>query len=400
MRRIPGAPSLLLAALVTLAVPRTASSLPLYAARTGNMCSQCHFDPNGGGPRNDFGFNFAKNRHSLAADTTGEWKDLDLTNRIGDKMPVYFGLNQRFMLLANHVVNNRGNVDRLAFFNMENAFYVTFKPHPRLTLVYSRDAFSETPDATVDEKDAFGMVNLTSETYVKLGRFRNPFGLRMDDHTVATRNSFMDFSTGQTFLPYDPRYPDMGVELGGQHGIFFGRAAFTNGTADVFGGNAFAETKAIKLGYNLPWYQGGVSFYDRFEHGITPGSLQRASRWAYYGLAHYGPIVLLGEVGAGTDQFAGLGTTDRNLLAWWAEADWAPGRSLNLRARYDYADFDRSSDQPTRDANTNQRYSLEGEWVPVPFAELRLAARHIAHQETVLAGNDENQYLMQAHFSY
>src|ERR1044072_6958765 len=81
VRVIP--PLLLVVALGSLLVARNARTLPLYAARTGNMCAQCHFDPNGGGPRNDFGFMFARNRHSVEADTTGAWKDLGLTNKIG-----------------------------------------------------------------------------------------------------------------------------------------------------------------------------------------------------------------------------------------------------------------------------------------------------------------------------
>src|SRR5690349_12595451 len=90
--------------LAALAIaPRRATTVPLYAARQGLMCQSCHFDPNGGGPRNEFGFAFAKNRHSLEADTSGEWKDLDLTNRVGDKLPLYFGGNQRFMLISNKI---------------------------------------------------------------------------------------------------------------------------------------------------------------------------------------------------------------------------------------------------------------------------------------------------------
>ena len=42
-----------------------ANALPLYATRQGFACSTCHFDPQGGGPRNDFGFQFEKNRHAL-----------------------------------------------------------------------------------------------------------------------------------------------------------------------------------------------------------------------------------------------------------------------------------------------------------------------------------------------
>ena len=53
---------LVLASLTLLFAPRRAVTLPLYAARTGLKCQNCHFDPNGGGPRNDFGFMFARNR--------------------------------------------------------------------------------------------------------------------------------------------------------------------------------------------------------------------------------------------------------------------------------------------------------------------------------------------------
>ena len=121
MRRLPIlAPILLLvASMVSLSfLPRTGTTVPFYSARTGLQCSSCHFDPNGGGPRNEFGFAYAKNRHSLEPDTTEAWKDLNLRNRVGDDFPLYFGLNQRFMLLANQQVNDDG-LDHLGFWNME-----------------------------------------------------------------------------------------------------------------------------------------------------------------------------------------------------------------------------------------------------------------------------------------
>ena len=37
---------------------------------------------------------YARNRHSLEADTSGAWKDLNLSNRVSDAMPVYFGVNR------------------------------------------------------------------------------------------------------------------------------------------------------------------------------------------------------------------------------------------------------------------------------------------------------------------
>jgi len=397
---------ILLAALAPLLHPRRAETLPLYAARQGLPCQSCHFDPNGGGPRNDFGFAFAKNRHALAPDTAGAWKDLDLTNRVSDRLPLYVGLDQRFMLLGNHL-SGPGTLDRLGFFNMENALYMVFQPHSRLALVYNRDGF----DAGSTTQDAFGLISgFPGGAYLKAGRFRTPFGLRMDDHTVATRHSFLDFQTGQSFLPYDPRHPDMGVEVGADHGPLFGRAAFTNGASGVFGSEPFAEAVTLKLGYGGARGQAAVSFYDDYlKNGAGP--FRRATRWGAYALTHVSRLALLGEVGAGTDEQP---TGERrNLLAGFAEADYAVNRAVNLRVRYDLFQGDRDgtvivredlSTVSRRDAGTYQRYALEGEFLLVPFAELRWTVRRIEPRASAdESGNPlprETQGYLQLHFSY
>jgi len=131
MRRfLRAVPLLLLAVSISTLLFSRGETVPLYAARTGLLCQQCHFDPNGGGPRNEFGFAYARNRHSLEADpdSTSPWHDLDLTNKIGDRMPVSLGVNQRFMLLSNNTESIDG-IDRLGFFNMENAIHFAFQPH-------------------------------------------------------------------------------------------------------------------------------------------------------------------------------------------------------------------------------------------------------------------------------
>ena len=410
-RAVPVA--LLVSSLAALFLSRGGETVPLFAARTGLMCQNCHFDPNGGGPRNAFGFNYAKNRHSVEAETdsTSPWANLDLTNKIGETMPVYISVNQRFMLLDNNTKSIDG-LDRLAFFNMESNLHFAFQPHEKLTLVYSRDAFGVSRDAGAPARaqEAFGMIGgLPFGGYFRAGRFRVPFGLRLDDHTVATRNAFLDFSTGDTFLPYDPRDPDMGYEIGGASGGFFGRASFTNGSANVFAPWSFAEAKAIKLGYNMAGYQGGVSFYDEFNH-VPFAGLRRGTRWGYYGMTHFGPLTALGEVAAGTDQpwaSDGAGGFDRgpkiNRLAWFAEVDYTPIRWLNGRVRYDYFVANRASDPDIREANTHQRYAVEGEWLPVPFAELRATFRFIDHKgdETIdPLLEDETQGYLQFHFIY
>src|SRR5258706_3104140 len=202
-RVIRAVPLLLLAlSLAALFAPRRGVTVPLYAARNGMLCSQCHFDPNGGGPRNEFGFNFAKNRHTMVPDTSGPWKDLTLVNKVGDNFPLFFGLNQRFILLSTQTVGSDG-LDRVGFANMENDIHLAFQPHPKLTAVYTMYA-TDAAGGTFRTNEAFGMIGgMPANGYVKVGRFRTPFGLRMDDHTVATRTGFLDFIGGGSFLPFD-----------------------------------------------------------------------------------------------------------------------------------------------------------------------------------------------------
>jgi hypothetical protein len=414
MRRFIRAVPVLLAVISIASAlwPRGGDTVPLYAARTGLMCQNCHFDPNGGGPRNDFGFAFARNRHSLEGeDSTSAFHDLNLTNKIGETMPVYLGVNQRFMLFANQRTTS-DSLDRFGFFDMETDLHFTFQPHQRLTLVYTADgAFG-----AFTTREAFGMIGgFPFGGYIKAGRFRNPFGLRWDDHTVATRNSFLDFSTLQSFLPYDPRFTDMGVEVGGSNAHWYGRAAFTNGATNPLGSNSFAQTEAVKIGHLLGFAQGMLSFYDSYNKvtsssfGFQVAPWKRATRWGYAALGHLNQFAFIGEIAAGTDEevapFTGVPNgVKTNKLAGVVEGDWAPDRDLNFRLRYDRLELDRSSDAAIRELNNYNRYAIEGEYVPVPFCELRWALRLIdpvAHADAL--GNkieNEKQAFLQLHFSY
>lgn len=413
LRAMPVA--LVLSSLAALALmPRGGSTVPLWAARTGLQCQSCHFDPNGGGPRNEFGFAFAKNRHRVEAEPEGsEWADLTLTNRVGENFPLYFGVNQRFMLLTNKLEKDKG-VDRAGFYNMENAIHMAFQPHPKLTLVYTRDGFN----ASSNTREAWGMISGgPMNSYLRAGQFRVPFGLRMDDHTVATRNTFLDFwGAAGRFLPYDPRLVDQGLEIGAESGGIFGRASFTNGRTNPFlSPNNHAQTFTAKLGHNTPRHQMAVSLYDDFhfvqdfdalfnpvERGI------RQTRWSTYAMTHAGPVSVLGEFSAGTDdELTSLPDSpirQTNRLAWFAQADWSPARAWTFRARYDHLELDRATDERVRDLASWNRWSVEGEVVPVPFAEIRWTFRVIDPvADKDLADNEldsEKQAYLQFHFSY
>src|SRR5215831_524039 len=254
-----------------LLLPSPGKSTPLYATRQGMACANCHFDPNGGGPRNAFGFSYAKNRHSLEPETEGAFKDLDLTNKVGETFPLYFGVNSRLMALADDAKDPPDGVDRFGFFQMETQLHMAFQPHQRLTLVYTTDGFGTQGNPLSGgvrvTREAWGMLGVGASYFLRAGVFRVPFGLRMDDHTVSTRNGFTEFQNPRSFvLPYDPRISDEGIELGGAKGQWQGQLSYTDGSSFVFSGGqnprAHAQAFAGKIALVQPRYQLGVSGYD------------------------------------------------------------------------------------------------------------------------------------------
>src|SRR5262249_57438852 len=128
-----------------------------------------------------FGFAFAKNRHSTEPETDGAFKDLDLTNKVSEQFPLYFGANSRLMALANDAQDPPDGVDRFGFFQMETQLHMAFQPHPRLTLVYTTDGFGTQNNPLSGRarltREAWGMIRIGANQYLRAGVFPLPRGL-------------------------------------------------------------------------------------------------------------------------------------------------------------------------------------------------------------------------------
>jgi hypothetical protein len=356
-----------------------ANALPLYATRQGFACSTCHFDPQGGGPRNDFGFQFEKNRHALTPeDSTSKWADLILANKLGDAL--YFGTNLRQQYTYVSEVGS-GETAVSTLFPMQGALYVTFAPHPNLTITMNHDLHQV--------RDAWGMIHdLPMGLYFKAGQFRVPFGLRIDDHTGAMRAGFREASVGSFgtsgFLPYDPRDVEGGLEVGFTPAIgFLASAAITNG-GPAFANDAQALTG--KVSYFGSRFIAGLSGY----HNYASSTRRVATRGSLYaGLNVLPQLQLLAETGLGQDD-DGAGTT-ADLRGLYAEADYRVARDWNVRAKYDFIDLDHDVA-----GRAQERYTLETDFTPVPFADIKLSVRRVVPEDAP----DENQLLLQWHFYY
>lgn len=373
--------SLLLLSAVALRVS-PGLTLPMYAARTGMECRSCHFDPNGGGPRNSVGFMFAKQRHDLAPDPDTTWSQLPATNRIGDAL--FVGTNTRTLYLYSRH-HGSSNTDVSSFFQMQGALDVTLQPHPNLAIVMVRDFGEYSGDIT---RDLYGQIQDTAGRYVlRVGRIRGVFGLRQDDHTSGTRGGFLNATSGGTggFLPYDPHAVETGMEAGYYPGSFAVSASLQNG------GGAFvnrAQAVAGKLSLGVPAGRVGLSIYDRY----ATSTRQRATRWSGYGLFRVPGVpdlTLLGEAGFGTDDL-GNGS-HQNLAAAFAEADYRVNRRVLLRGKYDFSDTFRS--QP---GNASERFGLETDLTLVPFADLKLGVKQLVPERTP----NEFQVLGMVHLYY
>lgn len=147
----------------------------------------------------------------------------------------------------------------------------------------------------------------------------------------------------------------------------------------------------------------GSYYNDYFRKGTSLYGYQRVSRWGGYGLTHWKRLALLGELDAGTDMAPG--GVKVNKLAGFAEADYAPVRWTNFRVRYDMVELPRPGIPGIGDLGEYTRWAVEGEFVPVPFAEIRWAFRYIdpklgTDPNTLQEIPNERQMFLQFHFSY
>ena len=358
------------AALVMAAAP--ARSLPLYASREGTKCAACHFDPNGGGMRNEFGFNYDKNRHSMEEET--KFGSLDVDPQLNDW--IRFGADMRIMYLGENV-HGSSELDSYSFFPMQGNLRVAITPQEHLTVVASHGLYlDDRPDPEQDYtgRELYAMVHgLPHDLFLQVGRFRVPFGLRQDDHTSFVRS--------REFLPYDSQKEDAGIAFGsvGKNGWF--EFSYTNGGAAPTTGQA--ETIAGKVAWSFPWLQGGISGYSDM------GTFDQ-DRWSLYLTKTFRALTILGEYAGGTDE-----TLIRrvNSMAAFAEADYRISRGVNVRAKFDYLDSDKEIRQLTR------RYLVDLDVEPMPFTQLKLSYRRY-NSSGPLDVPDRDEYLAQLYVPF
>lgn len=366
-------PLLLMASALGCFVTRQALALPLYASREGKTCVTCHYDPNGGGMRNDFGFLYVKNRHGM--DTEQKWAKVTIDPRLNEWVAV--GMDTRVLYIASHTQGGR-TLQASTFFPMQGQLNLALTPHDYLTVVMSHGIRTDKVGGEdYDVRELYGLIHgLPHDLYAQIGRFRLPFGLRQDDHTSYIRTT--------AFLPYNSQQDDVGLEVGAAGASCTGQLSFTNGQGTILSGGERAQTLAAKATVVRPKISGGVSGFHQFNESLGI----KQDRWSAFALSTWQRLTLLGEYGSGTQRAFGVTT---NLWAAFAEADYRLARGVNLRGKVDYLDPDKSASN-----DQSFRWLVETDLVAVPFTELKLSYRN--HDEKPTAKYQE--YLVQFFFPF
>ena len=333
---------------------KTGKDEPHLSIRTGLPCSQCHVNRTGGGARTAFGSIYAQTRLPMRQSVfRGRFLNSFLS----------VGADAR---IATEVTS--GDSPDTGFGVEEANLYLEARVVPDVLTVYIDQTVGPGSATT---REVFGLVGLSSDVYVKAGKFLLPYGLRLQDDAAFVRQ--------QTGFTFDT--PDVGVEVGFEPGPLSVFASVTNGTQGAAENNDDKQVTA-SAALIFPSFRVGASG----SHNDAPGS----SRDVFGGFAGLGlgRVTILGEVDYIFDTFDT--GADSNQFAAYIEGDVLIARGINLKATYGFLDPDRDI---AENARTRVRFGVE--LFPVPF--LRIAALYTMLEDIPQATTDRDRLTIELH---
>ena len=336
-------------------------ALPHYSAKEATRCATCHFNPTGGMARTQTGINYALNNHSFKEEAESQKPLLNFS--LGDNLTL--GSDMRF----NYIYQDSTPVTSSTFFTMQGAIYLAAQVDPHLLLFYNNDfGYSDINiPRGPQNREVWGMFRrFPFNSYLKVGRFKVPYGIRLDDHTSFVKD----------MLGFGNRSQDNGVEIGFTPATFFWHLSFTNGAGDPgisLDNNRF---KAVtnKAGFTIKHFGLGASFaYNRFT--TSPEKFDRA-RVGVFGSFSWQDFVLLAEADwARDDIFFSPNRSEH--LAFYSEAAYQVHKSIWLKAKWDLWDPNTkmfSTGQKVKD-DVVQRVTLGSDILLYNLADVKLQYR-------------------------
>jgi hypothetical protein len=370
-----------------------AQAEPRFAVRKGVSCSTCHVNPTGGGMRNVYGRSVFETAE-LPAHIDMQTIDPTINGKLalgGDFRLAY--LNQFIRQDVPEPDTAPPEAGLFVGLPTPAAFF------PMQVDIYAGATLSDNVVLYTDfgaqgSFEAFGLVHdLPGGTYIKAGFFTPPYGIKLPNHSAATRQP----------IGFDPTGKDAGIEIGITQSWLDAQVAIQNGE---FGGSPIDSVRGKSISGRAAWLYSGPITLTLGGSGYTNtliedvenanGRLREAvsteTRFGPLAGASLGDFTWLGELGMrlsvdGAEPTRGEPTRSGQLVSY-QELVWLPTRGFEIAATYEYMDRDTIS--RTDPSDGIHRPGLWMAWFPLPFTEINVIHRvYIAREDREENGQHE-----------
>ncbi len=387
----PRQPPLLRALAVLLVLQTATHAEPYLAVQYGLKCSQCHYNPTGGGKRNSFGTIFAQTKlpsKVLSATDLGSFlglresdsKDENGTADSSAGSTFYSGYPTSFLSLGgdfrfNYQSTFGPNGSANSFRISEGQLYGSLEFYEGAISLYLDETVAP---GGATAREAFGLLRGPWESYLKAGRILLPYGLRLQDDSAFIREI-----TGFNF-----GVQDLGVELGLEPGPWSISTAVSNGSQGSADDNKDKQVTGMASFIQRHWRLGTQASWN------NTSAARRVAVGGFAGV-NIGQVSLLGEIDYLMDYLESLPGDPRvSQLLLYGAVNYQLFKGVNLRFAYDFADPD-----TTVSEDSFIRVSTGVQWFPIQFVEIRAFYRFRDDTETSLL-DDESMLDFELHLFF
>ncbi|MBC7691395.1 MAG: hypothetical protein H7222_06460 [Methylotenera sp.] len=358
----------------TLLLPQRAFCFPEMIRHSYVNCTACHVSPSGGGLLTEYGRALSLEALSM----NGTEKESKFAYGLLE-LPTW--LNAGGDIRALQYDHNTPRVREGQFIRMQADLEAEVKVN-KLSVVGTLGADQKYPDriwaSEFISRRHYLLYHLNEENYVRVGKFKRPYGINTDNHSLYVRKDLGWNAGSET---YNAEYSFLGDPWNGQIAMIFGRPDddSIHSESGFSGTVAYALSPKSKLGFS--------NFYGR--QSTQPGQKNDKREVV-------GPYLLLGI----TDKFYVLSeldyqrryTANTNGLLTYTQVGYEIIKGLHFYGIQELSRLDFAQSQSLKNA-----YTVGTRFFPRPHLDLNLAYQIQTRKALAPDGQDQLLYFI-AHF--